>query len=139
MSEINSFIADKIEAGTQLNAQGKKDEALSIYLSIWVELDDLYDDKYQREETRWLIRCIYNNHFSQGNYQEARKWAEEMFKCDIPSYSTAELIDLGKVFFELGDEEHALLNFSKAYAIGKKRAFQGRDPKYLKFFLSNKT
>lgn len=108
MSNLNLSIVSKIEVGNLLENQGKPQEALEIYLSTWKDMDALKPEKHQTEEARWLINCIYEMHIQLGDYQTAKKWAEDIFKCNIPDAGTSELIDLGKIHFELGEEDKSL-------------------------------
>lgn len=138
MSDLNQMIVGKIEAGNLLEDQGKPKDALSVYLSIWKDLDSLEIEKYEAEETRWLINCIYETYISLDDYHTARKWAEDIFNCKIPEPATSELIDLGRIYYELGKKNESFELFLKAYKKGKDRAFKEYDKKYLEFFKSHK-
>ncbi|WP_367298612.1 hypothetical protein [Hafnia alvei] len=132
------MIVKRIEKGNSLHEQGKNKESLDIYFSVLDDLRNSYENIYDIDETRWLIRCIYNVYFSLKDYISAEKWAKEVFNCNIPYKATSELINLGKVYVELGLENEAMEQFEKAYQKGKIRAFQGLDNKYLQFYLSHK-
>lgn len=133
MNNLNHLIVSKIENGNLLEEQGKTKEALSLYLSVWKDLDNLEDKKYEAEETRWLINCIYESYISLNDYETAKKWAEDIFNCKIPENGTSELIDLGKIYYELGEKNKSFDLFLKAYKKWKERAFKEYNPKYLKF------
>ena len=133
MNNLSHLIVSKIEHGNLLEEQGKTEEALSLYLSVWKDLDNLEDKKYEAEETRWLINCIYESYISLNDYETAKKWAEDIFNCKIPENGTSELIDLGKIYYELGEKNKSFDLFLKAYKKGKERAFKEYNPKYLKF------
>lgn len=133
MNNLSHLIVSKIENGNLLEEQGKTKEALSLYLSVWKDLDNLEDKKYEAEETRWLINCIYESYISLNDYETAKKWAEDIFNCKIPENGTSELIDLGKIYYELGEKNKSFELFLKAYKKGKERAFKENNPKYLKF------
>lgn len=132
------MIVKRIEKGNSLHEQGKNKESLDIYFSVLDDLRNSYENIYDIDETRWLIRCIYNVYFSLKDYISAEKWAKEVFNCKIPYKATSELINLGKVYVELGLENEAMEQFEKANQKGKIRAFQGFDNKYLQFYLSHK-
>lgn len=131
-------IVEKIEEGNKLHTAGMNKEALDIYFSLWDALEGESENIYEIDELRWLIRCIYNVYFSQHDYMSARKWVEKVFNCNIPERATSEIINLGRVYFELGMEKEAIEQFEKAYKKGKKRAFQGVDEKYLNFYLTHR-
>ncbi|MCK7431185.1 hypothetical protein [Enterobacter chengduensis] len=137
MEEANLFfeknIVKQIEDGNILEEQGDVNSALNIYLHTW---DTLPDPKYSfgNGVSLWLINCIYGAYFALKKYNDAKHWAKEMFKCDIPEYATSELIDLGAVHFELGEKDEAYQFFLKAYGKGKYRAFKEHDQKYWDFF-----
>lgn len=139
MNNLNQLIVSKIESGNLLEEQGKTKEALSLYLSVWKDLDNLKDKKYEAEETRWLINCIYESYISLNDYETAKRWAEDIFNCKIPEAGTSELIDLGRIYYELGEKDKSFELFLKAYKTGKERAFNGYNSKYLKFLKSNNT
>ncbi|ELL7463676.1 hypothetical protein EEM01_18605 [Salmonella enterica] len=128
-------IIKKIENGNVLEEKGDISGALNLYLDTW---DKLPNPKYSFGDgvSLWLISCIYGAYFSLKKYSEAKQWAEEMFKCDIPAYATSELIDLGAVHLELGENDDAYECFLKAYEKGKHRAFKEYDSKYWDFFKS---
>ncbi|BDR55762.1 hypothetical protein [Xylocopilactobacillus apis] len=70
----------------------------------------------------------------EGLHFEAKKWAKDIFKCNIPEKAASELIDLGRVHFELGEDNEAYECFLKAY--DKDQAFKEYDDKYWEFFKS---
>lgn len=128
-------VVKQIEHGNILEEQGDIVSALNIYLNIW---DALPSPKHSFGDdlSRWLIQCIYGAYFDLKKYNDAKHWAEEIFKCDIPKYATSELIDLGAVHFELGEYGEAYECFFTAYEKSKNRAFKEYDPKYWNFFKS---
>lgn len=128
-------IIKKIENGNILEEKGDINGALNLYLDTWGKLPN---PKYSFGDgvSLWLISCIYGAYFSLGKYSDAKKWAEEMFKCDIPAYATSELIDLGAVHLELDEKDEAYQCFLKAYNKGQYRAFKEHAPKYWEFFKS---
>ncbi|EED1927356.1 hypothetical protein DZK85_004579 [Escherichia coli] len=132
---LEESIVKQIEDGNVLEDQGDAYGALKLYLSLW---DSLPEPKYSFGDgvSAWLIRCIYGVYFDLKKYNEAKYWAVEIFKCEIPLYSTSELINLGGVCLELGENDEAYECFLKAYEKGKHRAFKGYTPKYWEFFKS---
>lgn len=133
---MNLSIVKKIEEGNAFDEQGKHHEAITVYLSVFNELKEISTSFFQLEETRWVISCIFNSYFSLKEYVTAKQWATDIFKCNIPDNGTSELIDLGSVCFELGENDEAYECFLKAYEKGKYRAFKEYDPKYWEFFKS---
>lgn len=138
MGGIESEIVKKIELGNSFEDKGDFNKALEVYFSALTDIEDAIVDKYKSEEARWLISCICGVYFLKKEYLEAKKWALETLKYNIPEHGTSELIDLGAIYFELEDNDNAFECFSKAYARGKGRAFQGYNKKYFDFFKSYK-
>lgn len=134
MASLNPLILSMIGKGNELYTQGKIDEAIKHSIAILEELDAIYGDRYKSEEARLVIMSLYNIYFSRGDYVEAKRWASDVFKCNIPNIATSELINLGAVYLELGEADKAYDCFSKAYEKGKNRAFKEYDPKYWEFF-----
>ncbi|MIG38920.1 tetratricopeptide repeat protein [Salmonella enterica subsp. enterica] len=136
MASFNPLILKMMSEGNVLYSQGKIDEAIDNSISILNELDVVYGDRYKSEEARLIMMNLYDIYFSRGDYIEAKKWASDIFKCNVPNIATSELVNLGAVCLELGENDEAYECFLKAYEKGKHRAFKEYDPKYWEFFKS---
>lgn len=136
MASFNPLILKMIGEGNALYSQGKIDEAIDNSISILNELDVIYGDRYESEEARLIMMSLYDIYFSRGDYIEAKKWVSDIFKCNIPDAATSELVNLGAVCLELGENDEAYEYFMKAYSKGKNRAFKEYPSKYWEFFKS---
>lgn len=136
MASFNPLILKMIGEGNALYSQGKFDEAIDNSISVLNELDIIYGDRYKSEEARLVMMSLYDIYFSRGDYIEAKKWASDIFKCNIPDVATSELVNLGAVCLELGENDEAYECFMKTYSKGKNRAFKEYPSKYWKFFKS---
>ncbi|MNE46305.1 hypothetical protein D3C80_1406340 [compost metagenome] len=72
-----------------------------------------------------------------GVYGEAKTWSLRAVDSKPPR-ETSSLILLGASYLGLGEEEFAYEFFNKAFEMGKARAFQGFDKKYLNFLTAYK-
>ena len=133
--EILEIISEIEKAN--LIEENNLNDALKIYLNLW---DKLPSPKEQQPDqiANWLVNCIFGVYFDTGNYLEAKKWAKIGLKYRKIKYSTNEYVQIGMVCYELKDEKAALEHFTMAYQLGEKRAFQGIDKKYWKFYSENK-
>lgn len=113
MASLNPLILSMIGKGNELYTQGKIDEAIKHSIAILEELDAIYGDRYKSEEARLVIMSLYNIYFSRGDYVEAKRWASDVFKCNIPNIATSELINLGAVYLELGKSIRLTIVFLK--------------------------
>lgn len=66
-------------------------------------------------------------------YPQALRWAKDVFRCNPLRGDCQPYVVLGSIHLEAGDTAAALESLQKAYDLAGKRAFQGEDPKYLKF------
>ena len=136
MASFNPLILKMISEGNKLYSQGNVDEAINNSISVLNELDVIYGDRYKSEEARLVMMSLYDIYFSRGDYIEAKKWASDIFKCNIPDIATSELVNLGAVCLELGENDEAYECFIKAYKKGENRAFKEYPSKYWEFFKS---
>lgn len=122
----------------ELKKQGDSQGAL--------ELSHLLLGRLNKEEktddinslTRWLLPSIVKSYCSLGDYDEAVKYALQIFDHDVSSIDEGPYMMLGEIYYAMGDEKNAFKYFDSAYAMGRKRTFEGYDIKYQKFYLAYK-
>ncbi|MDU8631086.1 MULTISPECIES: tetratricopeptide repeat protein [Pseudomonas syringae group] len=132
-SELSQKIVDLTESGNKFEIENDSDKALENYHQAWALLPAPPE---RWDLANWISSCISNLLFDSGNYAEAKKWAIIAIKTKPPR-ETSSLIDFAKICYELGEKELAIEYFDKAFKLGKKRAFEGFDNKYLNFYLEN--
>ena len=140
LADVNSTLADEImrvmASGNDLDEQNKKEQAQAHYQKAW---DLLPEPKLEWTPlSSWVTGSFFNLHFDNGDFGAAKDWAQKTLDGRESDIDTGPLINLGMVYFELGDQALAYKYFNDAYNVGKARAFQERPKKYLKFYLEKK-
>lgn len=131
---LSRQIVEIVESGNRLHTQGNLDEALDKYQHAWSLLPE---PATQWDLAQWIADCMADVFFEQGQYAESKAWA--MIAVDTkPPRETSSWIVFAKACIELGETDLAMEYLGKAFALGKKRAFQGFDKKYLAFYLERK-
>ena len=138
MLGLNPLIVDKINEANGFYKEGNIIEAIEKFISILNEINKSSEALYQSVEARLIVMSLYRIYYSQKNFQQAKKWAKEAFKFDVPARATTELINLGAVHLNLGEYDEAYDCFLKAYEKGKYRAFKEENEEYWDFFKSRK-
>jgi len=124
-------IVEVVEDGNRLDEQGSLDEAKARYQQAWSLLPE---PPAQWNLAQWIADCLAGVFFEQGKYTESKAWA--MIAVDTkPPRETSSWIVFAKACIELGETDLAMKYLGKAYTLGKRRAFQGFDKKYLAFYL----
>jgi len=127
-------VVEVVEDGNRLDEQGNLDEARAKYQQAWSLLPE---PPTQWDLAQWIADCLAGAFFEQGKYAESKAWA--MIAVDTkPPRETSSWIVFAKACIELGETDLAMEYLGKAYALGKRRAFQGFDKKYLAFYLERK-
>ena len=101
------------------------------YLKAW---DLLPEPKYDWDVSQILIYRISDFYLEWKKFETAIEWAKQVFRTSPSASDGTPHIVFGKIYFESGNVDLALDNFIKAYEVAGKRAFEGEDPKYLKFY-----
>ncbi|MGC5700721.1 hypothetical protein J4P02_11045 [Pseudomonas sp. NFXW11] len=134
--ELEEKIVSIIELGNSLNTDRDHASALREYEKAWALMPE---PKLQWEMIgSWLAGSFYTAYFGLSDFENAKYWAELQLEAEGSDVDTAPLIDLGMVYFELGDNEASYRCLDKAYQYGKERAFKQRPKKYLDFYLAEK-
>jgi len=127
---LSRQIVEVVEAGNRLHTQSL-DEAVTKYQEAWSLLPE---PPTQWDLAQWIASCLADAFFEQGQYTESKAWA--MIAVDTkPPRETSSWIVFARACIALGESDLAVEYLGKAYALGKKRAFQGFDKKYLAFYL----
>ena len=129
--KLEKEIVQRIEEGNSLDDAGEHDKALAIYIAEW---DNFPGDKYKEDLGLWIASCIFQAYFDMLKFNEAKHWALECLKMDLPDYATEEYMRVGEVYYELNEFDQSYKYFEIAYERGKKRAFKEHDNKYWTFF-----
>ncbi|MDU8432517.1 hypothetical protein RYA99_25065 [Pseudomonas syringae pv. actinidifoliorum] len=132
-NELSEKIVDLVESGNKFEIEKDSDKALSHYNEAWHLLPEP-PEKW--DLSNWISSCISNLLFDSGNYTEAKKWAIIAIKTK-PQQETSSFIDYAKICYAFDEKQLAVEYFDKAFQLGKKRAFEGFDNKYLSFYLDN--
>ncbi|UXZ94580.1 hypothetical protein K3169_19705 [Pseudomonas phytophila] len=132
-SELSQKIVDLVESGNRLEIQNNLAKALEKYNEAWGLLPA---PATKWDLANWISACISGLFFDVGNYTEAKPWAAIAMETKPPR-ETSSFINFAKICYELGEKELAIEYFDKAFKLGKKRAFQGFDKKYLNYYLEN--
>lgn len=131
---IDEAILAERNAAYALRKQGDYQHAEGHYLKAW----DLFPEpKYEWDSSQITIYRIADFYLEWKKFEQARHWAERVFKTNpLPGDGTPYVV-LGKVYFESDEKELALENFKKAFSLAGKRAFEGEEKKYLDFLKKN--
>lgn len=134
LSEINLPLSQEIvaivEAGNLLHEAGAYESALEKYGESW---NMLPEPKEQWELAHWIAKCYSRLYLELECYDEAKVWAVRAVQTKPPR-ETSSFILLGASHLGANEKESAYKFFKKAFELGKGRAFQGFDKKYLDFF-----
>ena len=133
--ELEGRVVLLVEEGNCHHDKNNLDKALGLYLKAW---DLIPDEKLTWSISNWVASCLFSVYFDLENFNFAEKWAEIALTTRSSAIDTSSLIDMGMVCYELEKYEEALSFFDKAYDYGKSRAFEGRQKKYLNYYLENK-
>jgi tetratricopeptide (TPR) repeat protein len=136
LADESPTLADEVMrimgSGNELDEQNKKNEAQALYQKAW-EL--LPEPKLEWTPlSAWVTGSFFNLHFDNGDFEAAKDWAQKTLDGRESDIDTGPLINLGMVYFALGDHAQAYRYFDDAYSF----AFQERPKKYLKFYLEKK-
>lgn len=99
-------------------------------MEIW---NTIPNPKYFWDSSQSTIKIISKFYFESENYEESEKWARELLNCKLLPNDANPYIYIGKSCFEANKIECAKENLAKAFKLGGRRGFYGKDNKYLKF------
>ena len=120
-----------MERGDALANEGKIAQALKAYAKVWDATKSTGLEPGSL--ANMAAYSIVDMYLSAGQPKKAVPWLERMLTLRPPK-DTSNYVIAGQVWLALGDEAQALECFSKAFELGNRRAFQGRDPTYLAWY-----
>lgn len=124
ISAMNAGYASKIAGNYALTEK--------FYLRAW----ELYPEpKYDWDSSQITLYSIADFYLEWRKFDTALEWANKVFLTGVISHDSSPYVVIGKIHFEAGNLDQAYKNFENAYALSKKRVFEGEDKKYLVFYL----
>lgn len=129
--ELSRRIVGIVELGNKMEISGSHEEALLKYASAWSLLPE---PPQKWDLSHWIAGCKAQLFFELKKYEDAKKWALISIETKPPRETSCFII-YGGICYELQDFDEAYSYFHKAFSLGKKRAFDGFDKKYLNFYL----
>jgi len=128
--DIHRQIARLCERGDELASNGVFDEALKLYQNA---LDMLPAPKSEWEAALWIYAAIGDSHFLTGDFPAAKNTFEKSIS-DVGGFENPFLhLRLGQSLFELGEEDAAAKELTRAFGLGGAELFEEDDVKYLDF------
>ena len=125
-------IIDITEDGNALEVEGALDEALASYEKAWHLLP--IPKTGWTMLSAWVTSCFYGVYFTKQDFKAALEWGLLELESRDSVVDVGPWMDLGKVYFELGEQDIAFSYFQKAFEIGKSRVFKEEPKHYYKFF-----
>lgn len=131
--ELYRDLLAAVEKGNKLDMQGEHSLALDEYKLAWEMIPKPVE---AWSESHWIASCFIETYLDMGDPVSAKSWCDILLKTKKSEVDSASIVTAGRVYFELGDMGGAYDFFRKAFELGKRRAFEGYDSKYLKFYLA---
>jgi len=127
---VDDSIMAEIDKAYQLKKAGRWEEAEKHYLHSW----ELFPEpQHGWSVSQMTLTIIAKFYLEWKQYEKAKRWALEVFKCEVNPGNGMPYFFLGKIHYEAGETEEARKQFEKAFEVSGRRVFQGEDPKYFKF------
>ncbi|SCB84533.1 hypothetical protein GA0061071_10273 [Kosakonia oryzendophytica] len=134
--DVNPVLGDTIDKivkeGDNARQRGDMESALSLYDNAWGLVPEPKSDWLM--PSLWIASGFCSAWFDKGDFVRAKPWAQFLLNLRTDR-DTAPAIIMGMVCYELKQYDEAYEHFHLAYGYGKKKAFQGREKKYLDFYL----
>jgi len=128
--ETHRQIARLCERGDQLAENGVFDESLKLYSAA---LALLPEPKNDWEAALWIYAAIGDSHFLSGDFASAKTTFAEAIT-NVGGLENPFLhLRLGQSHFELGEEDAAAQELTRAYGLEGAELFEEDDVKYLDF------
>jgi len=121
-----------LELTNYLDNNSDSPELTKVLEHIESEWEKIDDEKYSDGDASLLASMMTDGYISLKNFTKAYFWVD-IYLQNV-SFEGTIGFQRGRVDFEAGDYESALLNFKKAFTASKGREFEGEDPKYLDFY-----
>jgi tetratricopeptide (TPR) repeat protein len=123
-------IMAEIDKAYQNKNAGRWEEAEKHYLHSWKLFPE---PKYGWGMSQMMLYFLAEFYLEWKKYDLAKKWAQEVFKCEPNPGDGTPYLFLGKIHYEEGQLDEARKHFEKAHEVSGRRVFQDEDPKYFKF------
>jgi tetratricopeptide (TPR) repeat protein len=128
--ERDEIIRAEIGKAYHFKNGGHWEEGEKHLINAW----QLYPEpKYNWDYSEMSLYIIAEFYLDWKKYDQAKKWAQEVFKCEPEPGDGTPYLFLGKIHYEEGELDEARKYFEKAHEVSGRRVFQGEDPKYFKF------
>lgn len=127
---IYARVTQLSEQGEALFAQGKLNEARSVFIQAWKLLPE---PQSEWEATTWLAASIGDIDFLKGDYAQARQTLQFAMVCPGGLGNPFLHLRLGQSQFELGELDRAADELMRAYMGAGEDIFRDEDPKYRAF------
>jgi tetratricopeptide (TPR) repeat protein len=131
--EIYEMICELSAQGNLLAEGGSFHEALSLFQRAW---NLLPDPTITWEAATWLLAAIGDIQFLLGDYNATRETLSMAMHAPGAIGNPFLHLRLGQAQFELGDQERAADELTRAFLLEGSQIFTNDDPKYLSFIKS---
>ncbi len=135
MSDLPEDLHDEIsllsERGDHFAEAGEYRAAIRNYQEAYEMLPEPREDW---EAATWLHAAIADAHFFCGEFAEAREAMQRATLAPDGEGNPFVHLRIGQASLELGDEDRAATELTRAYAVAGKEIFEEDDPKYWAWF-----
>lgn len=128
--KIHSQIAALSEQGNQLASAGRYEDGRKKFLEA---LDLIPEPHTAWSASTWLYAAIGDMHFHLANFEKARRCFSNAVQCHGGLGNPFIHLRLGQASLELGAEDAAADELTRAYMGAGMDIFLEDDPKYLAF------
>jgi tetratricopeptide (TPR) repeat protein len=130
---IHDDITDLCEQGDAFAADGDYRGALPLYHQAWELLPEPKEDW---DAATWLLSAIGDAHFGLGEFQEVIAALQTALQCPDGLGNPFIHLRLGEALFEIGNQDRAGDELTRAYMAAGREIFGEEDPKYFTFLRS---
>ncbi|MCP4264087.1 MAG: hypothetical protein GY777_00680 [Candidatus Brocadiaceae bacterium] len=129
-TQTHKAIKELCSSGDKLAKRTKYEEAKSKYIEA---LKLVPEPRTDWEAATWIYTAIGDASFSLGKYEKVMKAFTNAVQCPGGLGNPFVHLRLGQSQFELGNEEKAADELTRAYMGAGKEIFEEDDPKYFEF------
>ena len=127
--KIGERVRQLIDETDILDEQEKYKEARDLLFEAW---DLLPDEKYEYNESYWIVAFILSYSLQLHDLDVANQWAYKILKCDLERQDDGDReMRLAIVLHESGKMDEAKKYFKIAFQKSEGRCFVDEDAKYL--------
>jgi tetratricopeptide (TPR) repeat protein len=128
--QLHGRIRDFCARGDAFAEEKKFDEAFYCYRDA---LDLVPEPAENWEATTWIIASIGDLYFADGNFEKGLRAFEDAVRCPGGLGNPFIHVRLGQCAFELGQEDRAADELTRAYMEEGREIFDPENPKYFQF------